>query len=127
MPPVKNSYDGALATAAYDVAGAWHTADVMGIGADPPAKAASDDLKGWGTAQVNNVAVGEWVCALIKHSVTVLVCLEGRKASRVYMRVCVSFEGKLLGPAEPLSWQHIRNALCQRQPLMTSRGGGQHK
>lgn len=52
MPPVKNSYDGSLATAAYDLAAAWHTADVMGIGADPPAAAAPDNLKGWGTAQV---------------------------------------------------------------------------
>lgn len=52
MPPVKNSYDGSLATAAYDLAAAWHTADVMGIGADPPAAAAPDNLQGWGTAQV---------------------------------------------------------------------------
>lgn len=52
MPQVKNSYDTSLATAAYDLASAWHTADMMGIGADPPATATADDLKGWGTAQV---------------------------------------------------------------------------
>lgn len=46
MPPVQNSYDASLSTAAYDLATAWHTADVMGIGADPPAAATPDDLKG---------------------------------------------------------------------------------
>lgn len=59
MPPVKNSYDTSLATAAYDLASAWHTADVMGIGADPPATATADDLKGWGTAQVGGLSGGE--------------------------------------------------------------------
>lgn len=52
MPPVKNAYDSTLSTAAYDLASAWHTADVMGIGAEPPASANADNLKGWGTAQV---------------------------------------------------------------------------
>lgn len=61
MPPVKNSYDTSLATAAYDLASAWHTADVLGIGADRPATATADDLKGWGTAQVCALLSGEGV------------------------------------------------------------------
>eukprot|EP00877_Chromochloris_zofingiensis_P004503 jgi/Chrzof1/14053/Cz08g22210.t1 len=52
MPPVENSYDTSLATAANDLAVRWHTADVMGIGADPPAGAGPADIQGWGTEQV---------------------------------------------------------------------------
>lgn len=57
MPPVENSYDTSLATAANDLAVRWHTADVMGIGADPPAGAGPADIQGWGTEQVSCVEV----------------------------------------------------------------------
>lgn len=52
MPPVKNDYDTSMATAAYDLAVKWHTADVMGIGAEPPNGVSPDDIKGWGSDQV---------------------------------------------------------------------------
>lgn len=52
MPPVSNTYDQGLAQAAYSLAGRWHTCDIMGIGADPPAGASADDIAGWGCAQV---------------------------------------------------------------------------
>jgi hypothetical protein len=53
MPPVVNAYDASLAQAACDLASAWHTADVMGIGAAPPAAATPHDLEGWGCAQAS--------------------------------------------------------------------------
>jgi leukotriene-A4 hydrolase len=34
MPPVTNTYDTSLATAAYDLAMRWHTCDVMGVGSE---------------------------------------------------------------------------------------------
>jgi hypothetical protein len=52
MPPVSNSYDTSMASAAYDLAVRWHTADVMGIGADAPAGVGPDDIQGWSSAQV---------------------------------------------------------------------------
>eukprot|EP00775_Hariotina_reticulata_P009872 gene9872-10030_t len=52
MPPVKNSYDTSLATAAYDLAVKWHTADIMGIGADPPAGASAADIDDWDSEQI---------------------------------------------------------------------------
>lgn len=55
MPPVTNSYDTSLATAAYDLAVKWHTADVMGIGAPPPAGAGPQDIAGWSSAQVGQL------------------------------------------------------------------------
>jgi len=52
MPPVKNNYDTSLATAAYDLAVQWHTADVMGIGAEAPSGASASDIESWGSEQV---------------------------------------------------------------------------
>jgi hypothetical protein len=52
MPPVANSYDTSMASAAYDLAVEWHTADVMGIGADAPPGVGPDDIQGWSSAQV---------------------------------------------------------------------------
>jgi hypothetical protein len=34
MPPVTNEYDTTLATKAYDLAKAWHTSDLMGVGSE---------------------------------------------------------------------------------------------
>ncbi|KAI8469949.1 MAG: hypothetical protein J3K34DRAFT_454135 [Monoraphidium minutum] len=52
MPPALNAYDDSLAAAANDLAVRWHTADVMGVGAAPPAGAGPADIEGWGSDQV---------------------------------------------------------------------------
>jgi leukotriene-A4 hydrolase len=52
MPPVTNSYDTSMASAAYDLAVKWHTADVMGIGAESPPGVGPADIQGWSSAQV---------------------------------------------------------------------------
>ncbi|GBF94539.1 leukotriene A-4 hydrolase [Raphidocelis subcapitata] len=52
MPPASNAYDASLAAAADALATKWHTADVMGIGADPPAGAGPGDIEGWGSDQL---------------------------------------------------------------------------
>ena len=51
MPPPTNTYDEGLATSAYALATRWHTADVMGIGAQAPKGAAPADLEGWSSTQ----------------------------------------------------------------------------
>jgi len=51
MPPVENSYDHTLATASYDLAKAWHTCDVMGLGGPVPEGAAAEDIAGWSSMQ----------------------------------------------------------------------------
>ncbi len=55
LPPVTNEYDTSTAQAAYDLAVKWHTADVMGVGAQPPEGASPDDIKGWGSEQVSTI------------------------------------------------------------------------
>lgn len=44
MPPEENQYDHTLANASYNLAKAWHTCDVMGIGADPPPVSSRFDI-----------------------------------------------------------------------------------
>lgn len=66
MPPVKNDYDTSLATAAYDLAVKWHTADVMGIGAPPPEGVTEDDIKGWGSEQVHFACQSAQLCLCSK-------------------------------------------------------------
>lgn len=51
MPPVENSYDHSLATASYELAKVWHTADVMGIGGAAPPAASAADTAGWSSQQ----------------------------------------------------------------------------
>lgn len=53
MPPAVNTYDESLATAAYDLACKWHTADVLGLGsAQGPEGVGPSDLEGWSSTQV---------------------------------------------------------------------------
>ncbi|KIZ02668.1 leukotriene-A4 hydrolase [Monoraphidium neglectum] len=51
MPPEKNEYDDSLAAAAKDLAVRWHTADVLGVGAEAPAGVGAGDIQGWGSDQ----------------------------------------------------------------------------
>jgi len=52
MPPADNAYDHTLADASFNLAKAWHTCDVMGIGADPPQGSSAKDVEGWSSQQM---------------------------------------------------------------------------
>lgn len=57
MPPKVISYDAELAREAYQLAEAWHHADVMGIGiSEAPKSVQEKDLSQWAPDQVSLLA-----------------------------------------------------------------------